>query len=415
MLTSRIAVFAGAALLAACSASQSSLAPNRGASGATRTTTSEHVLYSFTGGADGGDPATSLTFTGIGNLNGTTVVGGGYACGTVFALSSQHGSWQESVLYNFTCYADGKNPYGGVTLGPRGKFYGTTVSGGSGGSCGSTGCGVVFKWSAKSEKVLHSFTGGNDGFGPGSAVVFEFPDKLFGTTPDGGKYGAGVVYELTLHGKSWRERVIHAFTGGKDGGTGSLGSLLLDSSGNLYGVTETGGKYGAGTVYKMSPAAKKKWKLTTLYAFKGTPDAASPYGGLIADTSGDLYGTTYYGGAYGQGAVFELRARNHGKYRERVLYSFTGSSDGGSPTSTLLLSGTTLYGTASAGGGSCGCGTVFGVDSIHGGENVLHTFAGGTDGAYPYYGVTADSSGNLYGTTAAGGNANQGVVYEVTP
>ena len=217
------------------------------------------------------------------------------------------------------------------------------------------------------------------------------------------------------HGRTWRERVIHAFTGGKGGATGSLGSLLVDSSGNLYGVTETAGANNAGTVFKLSPGSKSKWKFTTLYAFKGTPDAASPYGGLIADASGDLYGTTYFGGVNGQGSVYELIAASRGRYRERVLYSFTGGSDGGSPTSTLLLSGTTLYGTASAGGGSCGCGTVFSVDASSGGESVLHTFNGGADGAYPYYGVTADGSGNLYGTTAAGGGANQGVVYEVTP
>ena len=416
LLTSRVAVFSATALLAACSASQPALAPTRIAPDRARTTTTERVLYSFTGGTDGGDPATSLNFDSRGNLYGTTVVGGAYGCGTVFKLTpDSSGSWQELALYDFTCYGDGKNPYGGVTFDSHSRMYGTTVSGGLGGSCGSSGCGVVFQLTSKSEKVLHSFTGGNDGFGPGGPVVFDGAKTLVGTTPDGGENGAGVVYELTAHGKSWRERVIHAFTGGKDGGTGSLGALLVDSSGNLYGVTETGGKNGGGTVFELSPTSKKKWKLTTLYEFKGTPDAASPYGGLIADTAGDLYGTTYYGGSYGQGTVFELRARNHGRYRERVLYSFTGGSDGGSPTSTLLLSGTTLYGTASAGGGSCGCGAIFGVDIASGGESVLHTFAGGSDGAYPYYGLTADGSGNLYGTTAVGGSGNAGVVYELTP
>ena len=319
------------------------------------------------------------------------------------------------MINSFDCYGGGKNPYGGVTLDAHGNFYGTTVSGGSGGSCGSTGCGTAFALTSTSENVLHSFTGGNDGFGPGGAMVFNGSGDLFGTTPDGGRYAQGVVYELSGHGRSWHEHVIHAFTGGKDGSVGSLGSVLVEASGDLYGVTEEGGAHGAGVAFKLSASSKKKWKLTTLYAFKGSPDAASPYGGLIADASGNLYGTTYYGGAHGMGTVFELVAKKRGRYHERLLYSFKGGGDGGSPTSTLLLSGMMLYGTASAGGGSCGCGTVFAVDAKSRKESVLHTFAGGSDGAYPYYGLVADSSGNLYGTTVAGGSASQGTVFEVMP
>jgi uncharacterized repeat protein (TIGR03803 family) len=191
--------------------------------------------------------------------------------------------------------------------------------------------------------------------------------------------------------------------------------LLRDTAGNLYGVAEIGGAHDAGTVFELRATSRKRWKLTTLYAFKGQPDGGSPYGGLVADSAGDLYGTTYYGGASGMGSVFELARGAHGRYRERVLYSFQGGSDGSSPTATLVLESGELYGTTSAGGGSCGCGTLFKVDTKSGGETVLHAFGNGTDGAYPYYGLKLDASGNFYGATVAGGSFGQGTVYEFAP
>jgi uncharacterized repeat protein (TIGR03803 family) len=409
-----------AAIVAGCSGAHSQLGIPSSAAEAAPAKNSvsgvERVLYAFTGYNDGGNAATAIVVDGNGDLYGTTVVGGTSACGTVFELAPQPSPpWHESVLYDFGCFADGKNPHGGVAFDPHGNLDGTTVSGGSGGACGSYGCGVVFQLASSSESVLHSFSGGNDGFGPGSPVVFDSCGNLFGTTPDGGKGAQGVIYELSPHGVGWKERILHAFTGGDDGGTGSLGSLLRDASGNLYGVTETGGAHSDGTVFMLSPRAKKA-KLTTLYAFEGTPDAASPYGGLIADTSGNLYGTTYYGGANGLGTVFELVKRGGNVYRERVLYSFRGGNDGSSSTSTLVFGAPRhLYGTTSAGGGSCDCGTIFELETKSGKEKVLHVFGASGDGAYPYYGLTKDSSGNFYGTTVAGGRSNQGTVFEFTP
>jgi uncharacterized repeat protein (TIGR03803 family) len=407
--------------LTACANPQSPAGASVGAlpfarQGALSAKSVEKVIYSFTGGGDGGDAASGLVFDAAGNLYGTTVVGGGSACGTVFKLEPQRSAgWKESVLYSFDCYGTGKNPYGGVTFDRKGNLDGTTVSGGAGGSCGSTGCGVVFQLARKGENVLHSFTGGNDGFGPGGGVAIASTGNLFGTTPDGGTDSEGVVYEVSHVRGAWLESVIHAFTGGKDGGVGSLGLLLLDARGDLYGVTETGGAHSAGTVFKMSRGLKNRWIFKTLYAFKGTPDAASPYGGLIADASGNLYGSTYYGGTNGLGAVFKLTPAARGRYRERVLYSFAGGGDGSSPTSTLLLASGTLYGTTSAGGGSCNCGTIFSVNATSGSESVLHEFGGSGDGAFPYYGLTQDAAGNLYGTTVEGGSANQGTVFEFTP
>ncbi len=415
----RFALVAAAMVLAGCGGS--SIAAPFGAvqsAGAhlRNAASGEKTLYSFSGGSDGGNAATGLAVDAHGDLYGTTVVGGAYTCGTVFKLAPQKNPpWKESVLHAFTCYGDGKNPHGGVTFDTHGNLDGTTVAGGSGGPCSSDGCGVVFQQTKSGENVLHSFTAGADGFGPGGPVAFDKRGDVFGTTPDGGVNSEGIVYEIYRSGDRWHERIVHAFTGGSDGAVGSLGALLYES-GSFYGVTEEAGANGAGTVFKLSPASRRGWKLTTIYAFKGVPDAASPYGGLVADAAGDLFGTTYYGGANGVGSVFELTPSGHGKYRERVLYSFLGGSDGSYSTSTLVFgSSNTLYGTTSMGGGSCDCGTVFKVDANSGTEQVLHSFGSGTDGSYPYYGLTPDGSGNFYGSTVAGGNFGQGTIFEIKP
>ncbi|MGC1381754.1 MAG: choice-of-anchor tandem repeat GloVer-containing protein [Candidatus Baltobacteraceae bacterium] len=418
-----LGICAAAGFLAGCGGSHASLGsptslvPSVAGFRAGPAAGKEQVLYSFSGGNDGGNAATGLAIDPSGNLYGTTVIGGNATCGTVFKLAPQPTPpWSETVLYNFGCFADGKSPHGGVNFDKHGNLDGTTVAGGSGGACASDGCGLVFQLTAPTENVLHSFTAGSDGFGPGGGVVFDRAGNIYGTTPDGGADYVGVIYEVSPSGTQWKERVIHTFTGGKDGAVGSLGSLLIDKSGNLYGVTEEGGAHSAGTVFKMSQTSKNHWKLTTLYAFKGTPDAGSPYGGLVANASGHLFGTTYYGGAKGLGSVYELTPSGKGRYRERVLYSFQGGSDGSSTTTTLVFGGSgDLYGTTSAGGASCDCGTIFKVNPTTGAEKVLHAFGGTGDGAYSYYGLTADKSGNFYGTTVAGGLFGQGTVFKFTP
>jgi hypothetical protein len=160
--------------------------------------------------------------------------------------------------------------------------YGTTVSGGDGGTCTGDGCGTVYKLSRSDSfwtgSILYSFTGGTDGFGPSGGVVFDKKGNLYGITPDGvmlkgcGGIGCGVVYQLKpIKDGAWRFKVVHTFTGGKGGSGGSLGLLLLDGAGSLNGVTELGGAYGAGTVFKLSPVSGGAWKITVLDGFKGTP------------------------------------------------------------------------------------------------------------------------------------------------
>lgn len=375
----------------------------------------EKTVYNFTGGVDGGNAATGLTFDSAGNAYGTTVAGGKYGCGTVFTLKPVHGGWHESVLYNFSCFADGKNPHGGVTLDAAGNLYGTTVAGGSGGICSGDGCGVVFELTTKGETVLHSFTSGKDGFGPGNPIVFDTAGNIYGMTPDGGVHSAGTVYELSLVRGVWQEKVIYAFTGGADGGVGSLGPLLVDAAGDLYGVTEIGGAHSAGTVFKLTHAGMADaWHFGLLYTFAGKPDLASPYGGLIADTKGNLYGTTYFGGAAGVGGVFELTPKPHG-YSEHVLYAFKGGKDGSLSTTTLVRDTKgNLYGTTSGGGTTCDCGTVFKVTPA-GKESILHSFGAVPDGEYAYYGLTPGPNGNLFGATVAGGLNGQGTIFAQKP
>lgn len=378
---------------------------------------STKLIYSFTGNAEGEYTDTELVRDSAGNLYGTSVQGGTFASGTVFQVTP---AGVHTVLYSFTGGADGGEPYKGVTLDPHGDLFGTAVAGGSG-SCDG-GCGVIFRLTNSggvwTQSVVHSFTGGNDGSGPGSPVAFDRYGNAYGTTPTGGAFGLGVVYQLNRSGTSWKFRVIHAFTGGTDGAGGSAGRLLIDYLGNLYGVCTSGGVNGFGTVYEMSPT-HGVWNFTTLYAFKGQPDGASPYGSLVGDKIGNLYGTTYYAGVYDMGTVYKL-TRTNGAWTETVLYSFKGGPDGANPISSLVWGrGGNLFGTTSAGGSaSCSCGVIFKMTRGSTGkwtESVAYSFPGTPDAGVAYNGMVADFAGNLYGATVNGGSADDGAVYEFTP
>lgn len=268
--------------------------------------------------------------------------------------------------------------------------------------------------------MIHSFTDDNKGFGPGGQVVFDKAGNLYGMTPDGGKFGAGTIFQLTPNQNGWDHKVIHHFTGGNDGAVGSLGPLLVDdANGVLYGVTEIGGANGVGTAFKLKQRPDGTWRLITLYAFKGQPDAGFPYGGLIFGKKGYLFGTTYFGGANGVGSVYKLARQPDGTWKEKVLYSFQGGKDGSLTTTTLLFTPTgNLLGTTSEGGNAgCSCGAIFKLHPVSGGwtESILHRFKSVPDGAYSYYGLTPDGKGNYFGTTVNGGTHNQGAIIMLTP
>ena len=389
--------------------------------GGARAANTIKVIYSFSGDTDGEYLDTDLVIDKAGNLYGTTVQGGAFGSGTVFQLAPSASGWTHTVLYSFKGGRDGGEPYKGVTLDSQGNLYGTAVTGGKGACDG--GCGVVFKLTNSggvwTQSVIHHFLG-TDGSGPGSPVAFDKAGNIYGMTPTGGADGFGVVYRLRPRADgSWGLRVIHTFTGGNDGSSGSAGRPVFDGAGNLYSVATAGGANGAGVAFELSPTKTGEWTQTILYQFKGQPDAGFPYGGLVFDAAGNLYGTTYYNGANDLGSVYKLTNSN-GVWSESVLYSFQGGADGNNPISTLVLdaSGHHLYGTNSEGGGGCGCGTVFKLFLSRDGnvtESVVHRFRGNPDGAFVYNGMVTDGAGNFYGATVHGGSTDDGTIYEFTP
>ncbi|PYX31329.1 MAG: hypothetical protein DMG77_07230 [Acidobacteria bacterium] len=377
------------------------------------------LVYSFAGGSDGEYTDTDLVMDQAGNIYGTSVQGGLYGGGTVFQVTP---AGVHTVLYNFTGGTDGGEPYKGVTLDPKGNLYGTAVTGG-GGSC-EGGCGTVFQLAKAGGgvwnfSVVHTFTGGSDGSGPGAPLAIDKSGNIFGMAPTGGAFGVGTVY-LIQHGTSgWTFRLIHTFTGGSDGLGGSAGRMIFDSAGHVFGTSTVGGLNGLGVVFHLTPTLTGEWQFTSLYDFKGSPDGALPYGGLVRDSAGHLYGTTYYAGANDLGTVYEL-VRKNGTWNERVLYSFKGGTDGGNPISTLVAdSAGNLYGTTSEGGASgCECGTIFKLSRKSGGgwtETVLYGFPGTPGPGFAYNGLVSDSKGNFYGATVHGGDTNDGTIYELTP
>jgi uncharacterized repeat protein (TIGR03803 family) len=301
-----------------------------------------------------------------------------------------------TVLYSFTGGADGANPYAGLARDASGNLYGTTEAGGET-SCNSpSGCGTVFKVDTTGKQtVLHSFTGGTDGGDPQAGLLRDSAGNFYGTTLGGGTGGGGTIFKIDATGK---ETVLHTFAGKGDGFWPYAG-LIRDASGNLYGTTFHGGSNcirdyhsGCGTVFKVD--TNDKW--TVLHSFNyHMGDGSYPVAGLIQDASGNLYGTT------SSGIVFEVDTNN----KETVLYRFTGGADGANPLAGLIQDAAgNLYGTTSAGGAN-GFGTVFKVDTT-GNETVLYSFAGGVDGAGPQAGLLRSANGNLYGTTAAGGDTS---------
>jgi len=256
----------------------------------------ETVDYSFTGGSDGANPVGGLVEDGTFDLYGTTKNGGDSGFGTVFELVPLGGGFK--LLHTFTAGADGANPEGTLALDPDGNLYGTTLEG------GALNQGTVFKITSKGkEKVLHSFDGGNDGRFPTSGVAIAFAGTLYGTTPGGGQNIAGTLYSMNKKGKL---KVLHAFTGGSDGGN-PVGVPLPGGAGEVYGVTFMGGAGDAsvGTVYKLSPGGKEK----VLHSFDADVDITDgfhPSAGLIVDGGGTLYGVTATGGTSNAGTVFRL-------------------------------------------------------------------------------------------------------------
>ena len=319
------------------------------------------------------------------------IVGVGMALLASRPVAAQ-GKPQEQVLYSFARSSDGgQNPVAGLIFDKAGNLYGTTEYGGSGTCTASVanGCGTVFELSPQSgggwtQTVLYSFqNNGQDGVNPRAGLVIDNAGNLYGTTYQGGggncTYGCGNVFELSPQsGGGWAETVLHTFQAAGVDGAAPLGGLIFDSAGNLYGTTYGGGdgSPGGGTVFELSPQSGGLWAEKILFNFAGVPSGSGPSGNLVFDAEGNLYGATESGGNYdcyygvGCGVAFRLEPRLYGSWAEKVLHQF---------------------------GVTAG------------------------DGEYPNGSLILDASGNLYGTTYEGGSGNCdiendcGIIFKISP
>ena len=379
------------------------------------------VIHTFTSGRDGIEPAEASLLLAPDGVHGVTYRGGGDSdTGTVFRIDK---TGKEVLLVRFpgccNVYPKGANPLGGLVRDAKGNLYGTTFLG------GAQGGGTVFELDkAGKERVLHSFVN-TDGARPRGGLIRNTTGNLYGTTQYGGidcgGNGCGTVFKLDASGKL---TVLYAFKGNFDGFY-PIGNLVQDSRGNLYGITNQGGSFdcvgtGCGTVFRIDRSGRE----TILHVFLSSePYGIFPFGGLIRDRAGNLYGTANAGGSSGEnGTVFKLDPRGN----MTVLYNFTGGSDGSGPAAPLIRDKAgNFYGTTEFGGDpscrltSIGCGTVFKLDTT-GQETVLYRFTGEKDGGLPTSGLIIDASSNLYGTAPQGGDLGCetlgcGVVFEITP
>lgn len=377
------------------------------------------ILHSFSG-PDGSTPTGALAVDALGNVYGTTALGGvgsgcgSSACGVVYELSPSGNGTSETILWTFANGADGGGPQGGVIFDTKGNLYGTTLYGGTGDGCGTVFQLVPVVGGGWTKNILHSFNNvsSNDACFPYGGLTFDSAGNLYGTTASGGTYSTGAVFELSPSNGGWNYSVIYNFQGGGSGdGANPHGTLVFDDSGNLYGTTLNGGITDAGTVFEITPA-DGGWTETVISAFDGL-HGANPYSGVIVDNNGNLYGMTYGGGADGVGVVFEL-SLSDATWTIQTIHTFTGGSDGANPGpgSLVMDKAGNLYGETLYGGRTFG--VVFELVPQKGvwNETVLHAFLNKADGRNPEGGLTMDAAGNLYGSTLHGGSGGDGIVFE---
>jgi uncharacterized repeat protein (TIGR03803 family) len=274
--------------------------------------------------------------------------------------------------------------------------------------------------------VIHNFSDGMDGGEPVAGPTLDRAGSLYGTSFTGGNFthcpnGCGAVYKLTLHGSSWTLNPVYSFSGPDDGSMPDYGALVIGADGTLYGTALYGGFNDSGTVFNLRPRPTVcgslicRWNETTVHEFGNGNDGFNPQGGVVFDAAGNLYGTTYRGGASGEGTVWQA-TRSGQSWTESVIYNFASSGDGVNPAGTLTIDNVgNLYGTTEAGG--LGYGTVFQLTNSGSQwtETILYKFQNSDDGAYPVGGVVLDRAGNIYGGTSLGGQNGGGTVYDLSP
>ncbi len=386
-----------------------------------------NVIYNFTGQQDGANPFAGVSVDSAGEIYGTTFAGGTRHMGTVFRLRNSGSGWLLNPLYQFTGGNDGAGPVARPVIGADGVLYGSTSAGG-GGSCtnisGYHGCGTVYELSPTARapvSVLFSWNStilfrfsGNDGSYPQGDLTFDSSGKIYGTTSAGGSAGFGLIYSLTPASGQWTEDLLYQAQGNGDGEY-AWGGVTFDQSGNLYGIFSQNGPHNYGAVYKLTPSGSG-WTESTIhgFTFQGD-DGASPQGGLISDSSGNLYGTTVHS-PNGGGTVFELTPSGGGNWSYNFLYGLSGGIDLGPYDKLVMDANGNLYGTT-FGDGQYGFGSVFKLTATDGGwtYSSLHDFTGGVDGGNPMCSLAFDSAGNLYGTASDGGANGLGVVFQIRP
>ena len=383
------------------------------------------VLRTFNTSAGGVLPAGELLMDSAGNLYGTDTQGGHNNGGTIFELiPNGQGGFTYKELYECSQTFDCTLPVGSLVMDTAGNLYGSSLFGHifeiSKTSSGSWTASVLYDFGAE--------------IAPPSSVILDAAGNLYGINPTGGVSNLGYVFELSPSQGGWSLTHLHDFHGSDGAATtgnteNQVGGLILDSLGNLYGATVAGGTSknctgGCGVVFELSNNSGK-WTETVLRSLSGS-DGANPIAPLLMDANGDLYGTASNGGARGFGSVFKT-SRASGAWQTQVLHSFTGVHlDGEFPDSALVLDPSgNIYGTTEAGGAdlkSCqvwndnGCGMVFELspNGAQWKESILKAFSGGTDGAFPQ-GVVLDGKGNLFGAAQAGGRLFEGLVFEISP
>jgi uncharacterized repeat protein (TIGR03803 family) len=415
-------------VLAGCStgianAPQVPQTPARAAASAARTATfqslrsaghksSYQILYNFQGlgSTDGVSPMGRL-IEANGNLYGTTEAGTtvqnpGCVGGCGIVYDVNIASGQETVLYNFL-KGGGTNPQAGLTL-VNGSWWGTTVYGG-----GSAAAGAVFNLNGSGGQGLeYNFAGMPDGSEPYAELLYDGNGTLYGTTTSGGTHNYGTVFKISTSGQ---ETVLYSFGTNAQDAAFPYGGLVFDNKGDLYGTTIEGGAHSGGAIFKITPRGKE----SVIYSFACGTDACSPYDTLAYDGKSHFYGVSYSGGTNDYGTLFKVSRSG----KESVIYRFQGGSDGANPYGSVAYDGHGhVYGTTRNGGGQGfqnNAGTIFEVTVGSGKETVLHYFTGDPqnqdyDGESPVGGMLYDGQGHIFGTTVAGGIAGNGTVFEVT-
>ncbi len=387
------------------------------------------LIHDFTG-PDGDTPIGDLISDASGNLYGVTKQAAdfGYSCGTVYELSpTSSESWKRTVLRTFTGQWSDCNPWAGLVMDKAGNLYGTAVE--------TYGFGAVYELSPASSgqwnyNVIHQFQGGSDGIWPLSKLTLDAAGNVYGTTQSGPLFGTVFELSATASGE-WTENILYNFANGSDGGNPAAG-VIFDAAGNLYGTTQNGGNQsgicenrgGCGVVFELSPSPQG-WTETTLHTFNGT-DGAFPQANLIMDASGSLYGMTYAGGDTiactivepGCGVAFKLSTAASGKWTYSTILTFQpgptghGSAGGAYPWSGLTFdTAGNLWGTTAGGGLAPDyLGIVFKLSPKANGqwaETVVHSFSPAVAGYAPFSGITFGADGNAFGTTSAGGALNR--------